>query len=79
MAGARPEKEKDRFMKGEARESKFMRQPSREGALHNHETICISQCSLCATDSMPDGLKLGINNSQNGYLAIRKQVINFAS
>lgn len=38
VAGASLEKEKDSFMK-EARQSKFTRQPSKEGALHNHETI----------------------------------------
>lgn len=69
MARASLEKEK----------GKFTRQPSGEGALQNHETICIPQGSSYVTVCVPDGLKLCINKSQNGYLAIRKQVIDFAN
>jgi len=66
-------------VKGEAGEGNFTSQPPRERALHNHETICISQDSSYVTVCVPDGLKLHINNTQKGYLAIRKQVINFAN
>lgn len=42
MAGASLENGKNNYVKGEAGEGEFARQPSREGALHNHITICIS-------------------------------------